>query len=102
MDYQLAQLPARLRWSARAQLTLISLDEDARRPLSEKPRSAAAIEVVRAAIPNPTLRHLVPVATTEFDRNLALALGIPMSGADSRHAWLEPKAPVASCSRASA
>lgn len=88
----LAQLPARLRWSARARLMLVSLDDDARRPLSQKLlQRPDVIAQIRAAIPGRALCHLVPFATTEFDRDLALALGIPMYGADPRHAWLGTK-----------
>ena len=92
VGYYLAQLPAGLRWSARARLTLISLDDDARRPLSEKLLERPdVIAQIRAAIPDRALCHLVPFATTAFDRDLALALGIPMYGADPRHARLGTK-----------
>jgi hypothetical protein len=92
VGYYFAQIPAGLRGSARARLTLVCLDDDARRPLSQKLlERPAVIAQIRAAIPDPGLCHLVPFATTEFDRDLAIALGIPIYGADPRHAWLGTK-----------
>jgi hypothetical protein len=42
------------------------------------------LERVRALIPDRALCHLVPYATTAEDRDVALALGIPIYGADPR------------------
>jgi hypothetical protein len=47
--------------------------------LLERPRVLAR---VRALIPDPTRCHLVPYATTALERDVALALGIPLFGAD--------------------
>jgi hypothetical protein len=92
VGYYLAQLPAGLLGSARARLTLVCLDDDARRPLSQKLLERPdVIAQIRAAIPDRGLCHLVPFATTGFDRDLAIALGIPIYGADPRHAWLGTK-----------
>jgi hypothetical protein len=43
------------------------------------------IEHIRSLIPDPTRAHLVPYATTEDERELAVRLGIPMYGADPKH-----------------
>jgi hypothetical protein len=43
------------------------------------------IEHLRSLIPDPARAHLVPYATTEDERELAVRLGIPMYGADPRH-----------------
>ncbi len=55
------------------------------RPLSEKllarPR---LLQRIRELIPDPDRAHLVPFNTTELERDLALALGIPMYGADPK------------------
>jgi hypothetical protein len=55
------------------------------RPLSEKllarPRLLARI---RGLIPDADRAHLVPFNTTELERDLAVALGIPMYGADPK------------------
>ena len=49
--------------------------------LLERPRILAQI---RALIPDRTRCHLIPYATTTLERDLALALGIPLYGADPR------------------
>ena len=55
------------------------------RPLSakllERPR---LLDQIRSLVPDPDRAHLVPFNTTELERDLALALGIPMYGADPR------------------
>ena len=42
-------------------------------------------------IPDLDRAHLVPFNTTPLERDLALALGIPMYGADPKHTWLGGK-----------
>jgi hypothetical protein len=49
--------------------------------LLERPR---ILERVRSLIPDPALCHLVPYSTSPRERDVALALGIPMYGADPR------------------
>jgi hypothetical protein len=49
--------------------------------LLDRPR---LLERIGLLIPDRTLSHLVPYNTTELERNVALALGIPMYGADPR------------------
>ncbi|MGI8802207.1 MAG: hypothetical protein ACR2KV_08550 [Solirubrobacteraceae bacterium] len=92
VDYYLALLPRRLRAGARSRLTLIAAGDRSRRPLSRKlldrPR---LLERIRRTIPAPDLCHLVPYNTIELERDLAVALGIPMYGADPRHAGLGTK-----------
>ena len=46
---------------------------------------SAARSDMRALIPDRARSHLVPYTTTTLERDLALALGIPMYGADPRH-----------------
>jgi len=70
---------------ARARLSLISVGDASPRPLSEKllerPR---LMSLIRSLVPNPLRSHLVPYNTTALERDLAVALGIPMFAADPR------------------
>jgi hypothetical protein len=50
--------------------------------LLDRPR---LLERIRSLIPDPNRAHLVPYNTTELERDLAVALDIPMYGADPRH-----------------
>lgn len=83
VDYYLGLLPGVIPSHARKRLHLVSPHDGSRRPLSEKllerPR---LLETIRGLIPDPTRAHLVPYNTTEMERDLAIALGIPMYGAD--------------------
>src|SRR2546427_4661818 len=85
IDYYLDLLPGVIPSHARPRLFLPSPLDGSVRPLSvkllERPR---LIERIRALIPDPDRAHLVPFNTTELERDLALALGIPMYGADPR------------------
>ncbi|HEX2410047.1 MAG TPA: peptide ligase PGM1-related protein [Solirubrobacteraceae bacterium] len=87
VDYYLGLLPGRLRTSARARLTLLSAGDGSARPLAEKllerPQLLARI---RRAVPVAGLSYLVPYTTTALERDLALALDLPLYGADPRHA----------------
>ena len=86
VDYYLSLLPARLRWSARRRLTMLSAGDGSPRPLSAKVlEHPGLLDQIRAALPNRTVAQLVPYETTERERDLALALDIPMYGADPRH-----------------
>jgi hypothetical protein len=91
-DYYLTLLPRALRRSARARLTLLSARDRSARPLAEKllerPRLLTRI---RWSIPQRELCHLVPYTTTVLERDLALALDLPMYGADPRHHHLGTK-----------
>jgi hypothetical protein len=70
---------------ARARLSLISVGDASPRPLSEKllerPR---LLSLIRSLVPDPVRSHLVPYNTTALERDLAVALGIPMFAADPR------------------
>ena len=46
---------------------------------------------IAALIPDPGLSHLIPYNTTELERDIAVALGIPMYGADPRLVHLGTK-----------
>ena len=85
VDYYLGLLPGIIPSHARKRLSLVSPLDGSSRPLSQKllerPR---LLEQIRGLIPDPDRAHLVPFNTTELERDLALALGIPMYGADPR------------------
>ena len=85
VEYYLALLTGVIPSHARSRLSLISVDDASPRPLSEKllerPR---LLTLIRSLVPNPLRSHLVPYNTTPLERDLAIALGIPMYGADPR------------------
>jgi pheganomycin biosynthesis PGM1-like protein len=85
IDYYLGLLPGVIPSQARQRLYLVSPLDGSSKPLSEKllerPR---LLERIRALVPDPARAHLVPFNTTELERDLAIALGIPMYGADPR------------------
>lgn len=85
VQYYLALLPGVIPSHARARLHMIAAHDGAPRPLSAKllarPR---VLEAIRTHIPDRARCHLVPFTTTGEERDLALALGIPLYGADPR------------------
>ncbi len=85
VEYYLALLAGVIPSHARSRLSLVSVGDSSPASLSEKllarPRLLASIA---GLIPDKTLSHLVPYNTTELERDVALALGIPMYGADPR------------------
>jgi PGM1 C-terminal domain len=85
VDYYLSLLPGIIPSQARQRLHLVSPLDGSSRPLSEKllerPR---LLEHIRSLVPDSDRAHLIPFNTTERERDLALALGIPMYGADPR------------------
>lgn len=85
VDYYLDLLPGVIPSHARSRLFLPTPLDGSARPLSQKllerPR---LIRRIRELIPDPDRAHLVPYNTTELERDLALALGIPMYGADPK------------------
>jgi hypothetical protein len=92
VEYYLALLPGVIPSHARARLSLVSVNDGSPRPLSEKllerPRLLGRIADL---VPNRTRSHLVPYNTTSLERDVALALSIPMYGADPRLADLGTK-----------
>jgi hypothetical protein len=92
IDYYIALLPPRLRVSARRRLRLISLADGGHRPLSEKLLDRPdVLEQIRRTVADPKLAYLMPHNSTALERNVALALDIPVFGADPEHAWLGTK-----------
>lgn len=90
--YYLRLLPRSLQRGARARLTLLDAGDASARPLAEKLLERPALVArIRRAIPADGPCHLVPYTTTALERDLAVALGIPMDGADPRHAHLGTK-----------
>jgi ATP-grasp domain-containing protein len=87
VDYYLSLLPTRLRRTARNRLTLIALGERSTRPLSQKLlERPSVVNRIRRTIPARWPSYLVSYAVTALERDLALALEIPIFGADPRHA----------------
>jgi PGM1 C-terminal domain len=86
VDYYLDLLPGVIPSQARKRLFLVAALDGSARPLSrkilERPR---LIRRLRDLVVDPERAHLVPYNTTELERDLAVALGIPMYGADPRH-----------------
>jgi len=92
VEYYLSLLPEIRRRHARRRLTLLSAGDESPRPLSEKLlEQPELLEQVRRALPDPALTQLVPYTTTELERDLAVALDLPMYGADPRHWFLGTK-----------
>ena len=93
VDYYLDLLPGVISVHAKKRLFLVSPLDGSARPLTQKildrPRLVAEI---RSLILDPDRAHLVPFNTTTLERDLAVALGIPMYGADPRHFELGTKA----------
>ena len=85
IDYYLDLLPGVFAGHARKRLFLVSPLDGSPQTLTEKllarPR---LIEHIKSLIIDPERAHLVPYATTEMEQQLAIALGIPMYGADPK------------------
>lgn len=85
VEYYLDLLPGVFAGHARKRLFLITPLDGSAATLTEKllarPR---LIEAIKALIPDPSRAHLVPYATTEAEKELAIRLGIPMYGADPK------------------
>jgi hypothetical protein len=92
IDYYISLLPPGARLSARKRLRLVSLGDGTQRPLSEKllerPR---VLEQIRRTLTDPRAAYLLPYNSTDLEREIALALDIPVYGADPDHAWLGTK-----------
>ena len=85
VEYYLALLPGVIPSHAKARLSLVAVGDSSSRPLTEKllarPRLLAEIA---SLVPDQNRSHLVPYNTTGLERDLSIALGIPMYGADPR------------------
>jgi hypothetical protein len=85
VEYYLALLTGVIPGHARARLSLILVGDASPRPLGEKllerPR---LLSLIRSLVPDPVRSHLVPYTTTALERDLAVALGIPMFAAGPR------------------
>src|SRR6266511_3487472 len=85
VEYYLGLLPGVIASHARRRLHLLSPLDGSSKPLSQKllerPR---LLRRIRDLIPDPDRAHLIPFNTTELERDLAIALGIPMYGADPK------------------
>ena len=92
VDYYLGLLPGVIGSHARRRLFLVSPLDGSAKPLTQKlldrPR---LLRHIRSLILDPDRAHLVPYSTTSAERDLAVALGIPMYGADPRHFHLGTK-----------
>jgi PGM1 C-terminal domain len=85
VDYYLDLLPGVIPSHARKRLFLVSPHDGSSTPLSEKLlRRPRLIRRIRELVIDLDRAHLVPFNTTEHERDLALALGIPMYGADPK------------------
>jgi len=86
VDYYLHLLPGVIASHARKRLHLVAVHDASPRPLSlkllERP---GLLRRIRELIPDPDRAHLVPFNTTNLERDLALALDVPMYAADPRH-----------------
>src|SRR5579862_4347720 len=85
IDYYLGLLPGIIASHAKKRLFLVSPLDGSPKPLTakllERPRLIAHL---RSLILDRDRAHLVPYNTTSMERDLALALDIPMYGADSK------------------
>jgi len=85
VEYYLALLPGIIPSHARGRLHLVSVNDASPESLSAKllarPRLLAH---VASLIPDRSRSHLVPYNVTSLERDVALALGIPLYGADPR------------------
>jgi len=85
IEYYLDLLPGVPASHARRRLFLVAPLDGSARPLSQKLLDRADIlDRIRSLVIDPARAHLVPFNTTDLERDLALALGIPMYGADPR------------------
>lgn len=92
IEYYLALMPGVIPSHARRRLHLVDAGDDSSEPLSRKLLGRPdVLNRIRSLIPDPARAHMVPFVTTELERDLALALGIPMYGADPRFAPLGSK-----------
>ncbi|HKW01559.1 MAG TPA: peptide ligase PGM1-related protein [Vicinamibacterales bacterium] len=85
VEYYLDLLPGVPASHARRRLFLVAPLDGSARPLSQKLLERPdVLAKIRSLVLDPDRAHLVPFNTTDLERDLSLALGIPMYGADPR------------------
>ncbi len=92
IDYYLQLLAGVPASHARARLGLFCVYDGSTRPLTQKilerPR---LIERIRSWVGDPQRAYLTCFASTVLERDLAVALSIPLNGVDPRHLWMGTK-----------
>ncbi len=92
IDYYLHLLPGITGYHARQRLTILSCYDASSRSLTEKilerPR---LIKRIRQAIKFPQLAHMATFNVTEYEKQLSLALNIPIFGCDPKLLYLGTK-----------
>jgi hypothetical protein len=85
IDYYLGLLPGVIASHARARLFLLTpLDASSETLTAKLLARPRLLEHIRSLVIDPDRAHLVPYSTTPLERELAVRLGIPMYGADSK------------------
>lgn len=85
IDYYLHLLPGVPAQHARSRLTLLACDDPSPEALTGKIlRRPRLIERIRAAIPDNDVAHMTCFTVTELERNLAVALRLPVYGCDPK------------------
>lgn len=85
IDYYLQLLPGVVLSNARQRLSLLAPQDGSSATLSEKLlQRPALMSRLRSLIPDLNQAHMVPFHNTDPERELAVALGIPMYAADPR------------------
>jgi hypothetical protein len=85
IEYYLGLLSGVIPNHARSRLSLVSVGDASPRPLSQKLlERPQLLKRIAGLIPDVSRAHLIPYNTTELERDVAIALGIPMYGADPR------------------
>jgi hypothetical protein len=83
VDYYLQLIPGIVISHARKRLKLVSPEDGSPAPLSAKLLARPhLLDEIRSYVGDPMSAHLVPFTATELERDLAIALGIPMFAAD--------------------
>jgi len=92
VSYYLGLLSGVIPEHARSRLQLVSVGDSSSRPLSVKLlQRPNVLRRIRQLIPDRSLCHLITYTTTETERDVAIALGIPLYGPDPRYAALGSK-----------
>lgn len=92
VDYYLSLLPHGARRGARRRLRLIALDDRRPCPLAEKLlERPGVLERIRETVCEPLLSHMVTYNSGWAERDLALALDLPLYGPDPDHSDLGTK-----------